>query len=761
MIERSDIKLTALIRNLINNIPTIVIFTLVAVLYLSGSFTFIEQKFQDERFRFVQRDASANTVIVAIDSFSLKELGAWPWPRRLHARLLDSLNAAGANRIAFDLDFSSPSNPIDDSAFENALKRAAGKVVMIAFQQYQTVNGARVFSTNSPIKNFQQYAVTAAANIRSDRDGIIRRQAIYQEIDHKKVLTVPAVLAPSADITSPVFSIDFGIRVNSIPVISYADILLNRVDLRSIKGKNILIGATAIELGDQLAVPVYQSLSSVYVLVEAIESLAQNRAIMHISPFVILFIIALLSFYFGAKFRNLPWRKGFVLLLFSIAFITVSSVLIYAVAPVSIDTIPLVTMLMTSALVGWFWQIDIQSLAAFRSSMALESQDNFTQHIIENAFDGIFVFTANGNIEFFNDAAKKLFGYNAEEISGKNISFVMGEKGKSIEPIDPSHFQPGESETIGIKSDGLTFPIEISISKIESPISKHTLERRRVPRVSYLCTVRDISERKARDADFSGRHTEMTEANRIISMSEMAAGLAHEINQPMTAIFGYLEGVRRRLKNISIVPENIVEAIDKALSQAERTQEIIRRARGATQKIELNRSALDLNTIVEEVVDLLKFDISRYGVSIHLDLAQRLPLVQADAVQIQQVIINLARNGMEAMTELSSMSRYLTIETNVDTEGYVQVNVKDNGPGFAEDIKDKLFFPFATTKKEGMGIGLTICSTIIEDHDGKISIGKEPNGPTVFSVKLPPLSLASSAPVTPALGDDLPQKVNK
>ena len=497
-------------------------------------------------------------------------------------------------------------------------------------------------------------------------------------------------------------------------------------------------------------------------LVEAIESLAQNRAIMHISPVVILLIMAILSLYFGAKFRTLPWRKGVALLSFSVAFVVCSSVLVYSAVPVSIDTTPLITILMTTAMLGWIQQIDIQSLAAFRSSMALESQDKFTQSIIENAFDGIFVFTANGNIEFFNDAAKNLFGYESQDISGKNIAYILGENnaqdGKSIEPIDPSQFQPGDTETIGIKSDGLTFPIEISISKIESPISQHTLERRRVPRVSYLCTVRDISQRKARDVEFSGRHTEMTEATRMISMSEMAAGLAHEINQPLTAIFGYLEGVRRRLKSISIVPENIIEAVEKALNQAERTREIIRRARSATKKIELNRSALDLNSVVEDVVDLLKFDISRYGVSIHLDLAPQLPLVEADAIQIQQVVINLARNGMEAMTELSSMSRYLTIETTVDRDGYVQVNVKDNGPGFSGDMKDKLFFPFATTKKEGMGIGLTICSTIIEDHAGKISAEKEPNGPTIFSIKLPPYQSIQSAPETQTQDDDLAQR---
>jgi len=743
----------------------VIIFTLVAVLYLFGNFSFIEQKFQDERFRYVQRDASADTVIVAIDSFSLKELGVWPWPRRLHARLLNNLNASGADRIAFNLDFSSPSNPVDDSAFEKALKKAAGKVVMIAFQQRQIVNDTKVFSTNSPIKQFQQYAVTAAANIRSDRDGIIRRQAIYQDIGGKKVLTVPAVLAPWADLTSPVFSIDFGIRTNSIPVISYADILLNRVDTELLKGKNIIVGATAIELGDQLAVPIYQSLPSVYVLVEAIESLSQNRAIMHISPAVILLIMALLSFYFGAKFRNLPWRKGFALLFISIALVICCSILIYSAAPVSVDTTPLITILMTSAILGWIRQIDIQSLAAFRSSMALESQDKFTRSIVENAFDGILVFTANGNIEFCNDAAKKLFGYKADEISGKNIAYIMGEdnpnNGNSFEPIDPSQFQPGDSETIGIKSDGLAFPIEISISQIESPISPHKLERRRIPRVSYLCTVRDISRRKAQDADFRGRHTNVTETSRMISMSEMAAGLAHEINQPLTAIFGYLEGVRRRLDGISIVPKNIIEAVDKALSQAERTREIVRRARSATQKIELNRTALDLNLLIEEVVELLKFDVSRFGVSIHLDLARNLPLVEADAIQIQQVIINLARNGMEAMAELGTISRYLTIETMVAADGQVQLNVKDNGPGFAENIKDKLFFPFTTTKKEGMGIGLTICSTIIDDHDGKISVEKEPNGPTVFSFKLPPLKTTKSVSEVTATDADLPKQIKQ
>ncbi|MBT3990881.1 MAG: CHASE2 domain-containing protein [Rhodospirillaceae bacterium] len=753
------------IRGLFSGLPAVASVALVALLYLSGNLNFIEQKIQDERFRYIQRDATSDTVLISIDSFSLKEVGVWPWPRRIHGHLLDNLVKAGANRVAFNLDFSSNSNIEDDRLFSEALQRAAGKVVMIAFQQHQRVGKANIFSTNAPIDSFAQHAVTVAANIRPDMDGIIRRYTIFQDIGDKKVLTLPAVLANSRGITNSVFSIDFGIRPSSIPIIPYSDILFNRIDPKILKGKNILIGATAIELGNHLAVPIYQALPSSIVLVEAIESLSQNRAIAQIHPLAVLFLMLMLGIFIGRKFKNWTWQKGILILALSLSSLVAASTFLYALAPVSIDLTPLLAVLIVSALVGWTQQIDIQTLAAFRSSMALKNQDEFVRSIIDNTFDGIFVFTANGNIEFFNDTAKKLFGYEKEEISGKNISYIIGNKRsenkKNISPIDPAYFKAGETETLGIKNDGLTFPIELSISKIETPISTHKLERRRVPRISYLCTVRDISERKLEEAEFNDRHTVMTDNSRIISMSEMASGLAHEINQPLTAIFGYLEGVRRRLVNISIVPENIIESIEKALKQADRTREILRRTRSATQKIELNRSPINLNSVAEEVVDLLKFDISRYGASVHLDLQPDLPLVEIDEIQIQQVLINLARNGMEAMAELPTLSRYLIIQTRHNEDDQVEVSVKDNGPGFSDDIKDKIFFPFATTKKDGIGIGLSICESIIENHEGSISTEKQQNGPMVFTFTLPKAIVDNAVPNSDEDFGALPKRITQ
>lgn len=743
-------KIETMIRNSMGGLYAIAGLALVGVLYLSGNLSFIENKIHDERFRLVQRDATANSVIVAIDSFSLKEFGVWPWPRRLHARLLDNLVAAGVNRIVLDLDFSSESNSIDDGELENALERAAGKVVMIGFHQYQDASGERTFHYNSPIKRFQQYAVTASANIRPDNDGIVRRHGIYQEMEQKNVLTVPAVIVPSPNLLNSVFSIDFGIRPSSIPVLSYSDVLFERVNLSSLAGKNVLVGSTAIELGDQLAVPVYRSLPGVFVLVEAIETLAQNRAIMSIDPIVISILMVLLFILVGRKFYILSWRKGFALLSFATFVIAGFSVLIFALLPVSIDIVPLVAMLCLSAVVGWTRQIDFQALNAFRTSMELRGQSDFSRRIIENAFDGILVLTSNGNIEFSNDAIELLFGYDSEEILGKNINFILGavhpEKNTDTRASGMVHFISGETETIGTNRDGSTFPVEISISKIESPISRNIMERRQKTRVSFLCTIRNISRRKESEAEFRDRHDDMTSKSRLISVNEMASGLAHEINQPLTAIFGYLDGVKRRLEHITIVPESLIEALDKALGQADRAREIVRRARNATQKLELNRSSVDLNSMVKEVVELLKFDISRHQAIIHLDLAPVLPRVEADAIQIQQVLINICRNGMEAMLELPTVSRYLTIETSVSELGFVQISIKDNGPGFTEDIKDKIFFPFATTKKDGVGIGLSICASIIDDHNGKITAEKEEKGPTVFAIILPS---PESSDVTP------------
>jgi two-component system, LuxR family, sensor kinase FixL len=216
----------------------------------------------------------------------------------------------------------------------------------------------------------------------------------------------------------------------------------------------------------------------------------------------------------------------------------------------------------------------------------------------------------------------------------------------------------------------------------------------------------------------------------------MASTMAHELNQPLTAVTNYLEAGRQLLAAGAGRPERIVEMMEKAIGQAQRAGDVIRRLRGFVSKGETERRMQSLNKLVEEALALALVGARQRGVRTSLELDHTLPPVLVDHVQIQQVVLNLVRNAVEAMEQVQR--RELTIGTRAIAEqGMAEVIVADTGPGIAPELADRLFQPFVTTKATGMGLGLSICREIVEAHHGRLTAAPGSSGGTVFRVTLP------------------------
>ncbi len=253
-------------------------------------------------------------------------------------------------------------------------------------------------------------------------------------------------------------------------------------------------------------------------------------------------------------------------------------------------------------------------------------------------------------------------------------------------------------------------------------------------------TAQDISERKRREELSRSRQAELAHDHRLGMMGEMATELAHELNQPLAAIMNYAHGCSRRLQHHTGTPAEVRRAIDKILDQAERADEVIRRMRGFARREQPEHQAVDLNAVIGDALVLLEIEARRFTVTIELDFAATLPPVMADAVQIQQVVLNLARNGMEAMHENDSVSRRLIISTEDigrEAPGQVQVTVRDTGGGLSGLPEGRIFEPFFTTKSEGTGLGLSLCRSIIEAHGGKLQVDGSPGPGAAFVFTLP------------------------
>ena len=252
----------------------------------------------------------------------------------------------------------------------------------------------------------------------------------------------------------------------------------------------------------------------------------------------------------------------------------------------------------------------------------------------------------------------------------------------------------------------------------------------------YLALIRDISEHKRLEEERRKHREYLAHARRLSSLGEMAAGLAHELNQPLAAINLYIQGSLRRLATFPACPPEIMNSLENASKQAQRAGDIISQIRGFIKKAPAENTATDINRLIRETLPLVEAELGNARVRVHLELAKTLPPLKLDRLQIQQALINLVSNGIEAMETTTAAHRQLTLQTR-QTGSAVDVIVEDRGSGIPEDLADQLFTPFTSGKASGMGLGLAISRSIAEAHGGQLNFTARTGGGTRFILTLP------------------------
>ena len=372
-------------------------------------------------------------------------------------------------------------------------------------------------------------------------------------------------------------------------------------------------------------------------------------------------------------------------------------------------------------------EMNRQHARAMRRSEALKAA------VMEASLDAIVTLDARGRIEEWNPAAQHLFGLPRQSVIGQDFHRLFLPKltrGTFFALLQAAHRTPTQgadtrAELLAQRMDGREFPVELSIVFLR-------LEERPF----YTLYLHDISQRKAAEEELRQHQAELVHVCRLSTLGEVATGMAHELNQPLSAITNYANGCIRRLRQGQGEPEALIPALDQISAQAQRAGEILRRLRGLVGKQPPVREAVDLNSLVREVCSFLAFETKRMGLEIERDLsAQPIP-VFVDLVQIEQVLLNLVRNALDALSSLPAEERRLRIHT-VRKGDWAEVMVQDNGPGIPADCFPHLFDPFFTTKENGMGMGLPISQTILHNHQGRIWAESQPQAGTIFSIRLP------------------------
>ncbi len=336
--------------------------------------------------------------------------------------------------------------------------------------------------------------------------------------------------------------------------------------------------------------------------------------------------------------------------------------------------------------------------------------------ILASVPDAMIVIDDKGIILAFSAAAETLFGYKEADLLGLNVSHLMTAADNAHhDKYIQSYLDTGEKQIIGIGrvvqarlASGEEIPVELKIGEAR-------LDETRL----FTGYIRDISEQRASQFRISQMQTELTNFSRLSAVGTMASAMAHELNQPLTAVTNYLEAARDILPSATPDTISIVQdALDAAAKEAIRAGQIVRKLRDYVSRGEVDRVQLDILPILQDAISLSKLGTAGRQVHFIKNYSPQLPLIMADQVQIRQVIINLIKNAIEAVSLTDTPQIWISAEPLNNRE--ICISIRDNGPGLPKNLQQSPFDPFNSSKSSGMGLGLSICHTIIDAHDGRI-----------------------------------------
>lgn len=378
---------------------------------------------------------------------------------------------------------------------------------------------------------------------------------------------------------------------------------------------------------------------------------------------------------------------------------------------------------------GWMASVtDITEPKRVRA--ALEAAHKRFEAVLDGLDSAVFVADArNDEILYANRAFMALHGFDVVGRRARAVTQPQPELGDYR--VDPRKLQPAD------------VPMELFDDELRNPLSGHWYHVREQAtrwvdgRVVRMGIATDITDRRQMEEMSRQQEERLQRTARLVTMGEMASTLAHELNQPLAAISNYAMGCVKRMESGDYRQDEVLAAMQKASFQAERAGKIIRRIRDFVRKSEPRRTAVPLDEVVDDALGFAEIDARKAAVRVRREIAPKLPPVYADRIMIEQVLLNLVKNGMDAMGDTPDDCRVLTLSARVVREGLVEVSVADRGHGIRDEDAERLFTPFFTTKSEGMGMGLNICRSIIEFHDGRLWTEPNPEGGTVFRFTLP------------------------
>lgn len=589
-------------------------------LYASGALSGLERSLTDARFRLLTRPPSGTVVIVEIDPKSLRSLDSWPWSRNRHAQLIDRLMAAGASLVAIDIDLSSRSSEDADAVLADALARARGRVVLPAFRQAQLGEDGRVDIVHTvPLPRFRRLVRIASVNASPSVDGLVRVHAAFHPWQTDEITSMPALLAEPARPLFTEFEIDYGIRPELLVRLSYVDVLRGEFDAGLIAGRKVIVGGTAVELGDQLSTPVHYALPGPIVQALAYESILQERTLKRAAPWLVSVISIIVCLLASGPLTRWSWRRGAILLCGIAVATGATSLALHAWTPMLFDVTPVIVAIVLQFVFALGLRIDRLDMALLLRTLRLRRSNAFMRNVVEHSSEGIITVTNNFVVGYANRAAGQIFGIDPSSLVGRRFETLLDVGNtKNVEALlanSVGHPRPAD----GRRPGGGTFPAELTSNEMDVG-----------GELQYVVLLRDVSERRAQEEllEYLALHDTLTGLpNRALLMDRVEQAIAraerdgnrvalllldldrfkqindtlgHAVGDELLAEFGQaLAGPLRRIDTVARLGGDEFAVLAPSLNGPEHARQIAERVAAALHRpFEIGELSLDVGVSI-------------------------------------------------------------------------------------------------------------------------------------------------------------------
>jgi len=715
---------------------SIIIACMTLLLMTLGVLEPIERALLSLRFDLDTRPASNDLVVVQIDARTIKELGVWPFERADHAKIIDALHGAGASAVAFDVELARGQDDADNAELVAALRRAGGQVILPSFIQLASA-GQRSGDTirTEPDPLFREHAWLANVNVYPSADGRIWTMTYGGFVDEEFQYSLAATLAGRALRDERAFYVDYSIDLNTIPRISYIDILNGNFDPTYVRDKRVIVGGTAVELGDQLNLPVVGVASGPVLQALAFETIHQHREIWRTSVYLSIILSALTLLLLWST-QHLTGLRFYILgVIAYCAFVQVAAFGIQHFSAISVDTAAILLVASFMGVAVTIRELDTRREQVKRERVEKENHGRMLDRVVEDSFDGIIVYDQDRRIENGNAAARKILAIGTDQpIIGLELSNVLPKSAEWWAPWETEgtdNLQEVEFATPSGEDRIIEYVVTRSV--IEDSNGKHS-------RPIFTATFRDITGRRRAELDRDVALQDAIAAN--LSKTQFLANMSHELRTPLNAIIGFSE----IMKTQAFGPLGSDQYVDYAgdIEGSGRhllsiVNDILDVARIETGDFSLNEEEIGVKDLLMSTKRLTEGWPAAKERNIQIDVDPALPALWVDQRLAKQMVLNLLSNAVKFSAKGSTIS----LSGHLSAEDAISIQVIDEGIGIPDEsipkLTDAFFQVDARLEREfeGSGLGLTLVQKHMSLHGGTLHFESEVGVGTKATLSFP------------------------